>query len=645
MIGSRSQLKGCLVALGVTTIALVNGQDLRLQVGPVFEGMEPSDGPYPVRVELSNKGPDARGVLKVVSSWYEMNYPVELPTGARKELVAYPFDVAMDGEAVFTLTTNQGRIEHRMTSDRWSYVRPIQVALISDAAGELAFTRKEQDTDTYDRPTAVKDVYVQPQDAPDRPVGYASLVGVVLGEGSERLNDAQVAAIQTWALAGGRIVFVGGAVSPLLRDPRWASYLPVENAKPRTVPGSAFAGNGGGLKAAVPVLIGEPAPGAYDRFNGGKGAGDLPLVLTKPVGLGRAIYWSFDPFRPPMNRWEGRRELFLTTVEPLDQGASGYIGQFVGGYQRGPDWYPTPAGPSPASARAPAAPYALPTAEDPFSVRPLPANRVFWVLAAFFVAVVPLNFLILRKLKRGELAWVTSPILSVGFGIYFMASAGDLYAAKLSRATRGVVIGTEGSSVGYFLGRSEIFFPKGGNYDLGFSRVDQIRSGDDLGDDYYYYRSHQNRQNPLMRDLGAIDLGEIRAPRMSTGNLTFREFTFRQRVDLGEGFRLDGEITGAGPGSRLRGRLTNASPYTLTDAALRWGSLTAPIKGSIPPGKSVGVDVKGDPAGARPVLGLGIKLEGYLEGPLEVGPKIGDLVAGRSRTSLIYSLAVREVAR
>lgn len=636
MMRARWAARGWFLAWGLAACAGAWCQDLALSLRPVFDGMEPLDGPYPVRVELSNKGPDARGILKVTAGWYEMNYPVELPRGSRKELIAYPFDVVSGGEATFTLSTNQGRTERRLQSERWSYTQPSHVAMISDAAGELVFIRKEMESEDYGRPQSVKDVYVSPREAPDRPVGYVALTTVILGEGSERLDDAQVAAIQTWVLAGGRLVFVGGAASPILSDERWAAFLPIRRPRPSTIPGGALAGNGGGLEATVPVLLTDPAPGAFALLEGGRGASGKVLVWVKSVGLGRAIFWAFDLFVPPLSRWEGRRELFMDLVKPLDHSASTYIGPFVAS-TRNSDWMyagAPPPGPPPATA-APQLP-----GSDPFSVRPLPADRVFWILAAFFVAVVPLNFIILRKMKRGELAWITSPILSLGFGAYFLASAGSLYAAKLSRATRGLVIGTQGSEQGYFLGRSEIFFPRGGNYDLGFSRVDQVRAGDDFSDDYY--RPHRNRQNPLMRDLGAMDLGEIRAPRMSAGNLSFREFTFRQIVDLGGGFRLEGLRIQPGGKPQFLGRLLNASPYTLSGATLSWRGMSAKLDKSLAPGKSVQVAFPATNATRAEDLTKGPTLEGILEGPLRVGPQVGESVGPRSRISLFYTFAQEE---
>lgn len=629
---ARWAARGWLLAGGLAACACGWGQDLALSLRPVFEGMEPLDGPYPVRVELSNKGPDARGILKVTAGWYEMNYPVELPRGARKELVAYPFDVVSGGEATFTLSTNRGRSERRLQSERWSFTQPSHVAMISDAAGELVFIRKEMESEDYGRPQSVKDVYVSPQEAPDRPVGYVALTTVVLGEGSERLGDAQVAAIQTWVLAGGRIVFVGGAPSPILSDARWAAFLPIRRPRPSTIPGGALAGNGGGLEGTVPVLLSDPAPGAFPLLEGGRGASREVLAWEKAVGLGRAIFWAFDPFVPPLSRWEGRRELFMNLVRPLDHSASAYIGPFVAGARRDEWMYAV----APSTSAAPPATTPLPRS-DPFSVRPLPADRVFWVLAAFFVAVVPLNFIILRKVKRGELAWITSPILSLGFGAYFLASAGSLYSAKLSRATRGLVIGTQGSVQGYFLGRSEVFFPRGGNYDLGFSRVDQVRAGDDFSDDYY--RPRRDRQNPLMRDLGAMDLGEIQAPRMSAGNLSFRAFTFRQIVDLGGGFRLEGLRFQPGAKPQFLGRLVNASPYTLSDATLSWRGQSAKLGKSIAPGKGVQLAFPATNATRAEELTKSPTLEGVLEGPLRVGPQVGEIVGPRSKINLFYTFA------
>jgi hypothetical protein len=70
--------------------------------------------------------------------------------------------------------------------------------------------------------------------------------------------------------------------------------------------------------------------------------------------------------------------------------------------------------------------------------------------------------LLLRKLKRGHLAWYTTPALSIGFAFVFFRLASTLYSAGEACKTSGVVILDSSSTEAVFAGTSEMFFPRGG---------------------------------------------------------------------------------------------------------------------------------------------------------------------------------------
>ena len=66
-----------------------------------------------------------------------------------------------------------------------------------------------------------------------------------------------------------------------------------------------------------------------------------------------------------------------------------------------------------------------------------PASQMLMVLAIYFVVVVPVNFLVLKKLGRGEWAWFTAPIISLIFAGVLFSRAQNLYSAKMSTASAG----------------------------------------------------------------------------------------------------------------------------------------------------------------------------------------------------------------
>src|ERR1700722_3425551 len=64
--------------------------DLGMAALPLFVGMADGDC-YPLKVVLTNKGPDAVGEVVVHGTGITLHYPVELPRGTKKAFIAYPF--------------------------------------------------------------------------------------------------------------------------------------------------------------------------------------------------------------------------------------------------------------------------------------------------------------------------------------------------------------------------------------------------------------------------------------------------------------------------------------------------------------------------------------------------------------------------
>src|SRR5262249_46631881 len=139
-------------------------------------------------------------------------------------------------------------------------------------------------------------------------------------------------------------------------------------------------------------------------------------------------------------------------------------------------------------------------------------------------------FLVLKKLKRGELAWFTAPILSLGFAGILFTSAASLYSAKMSTVSTGLLLAQEGSGDGIFIGGTQMFIPRAGSYDLKLKSVDSIT---DRGEDDGMGRVAQENA-----DVEAVDTGEIAIPNLSANNLNFRRIGYRQIVPISKQFHV-----------------------------------------------------------------------------------------------------------
>jgi hypothetical protein len=194
-------------------------------------------------------------------------------------------------------------------------------------------------------------------------------------------------------------------------------------------------------------------------------------------------------------------------------------------------------------------------------------------VALYFVLVVPINFLVLSRLRKPELAWITAPAFAVIFAAILFKGTTGLYTNQASTATQGTLLVQEGAKQGVFRGGSQIFTPQAGTLDLGLRNVDQL-----------------TEQANYMHDapVGSVDTGTVNVPELATRNLQFQSFSMIQRVDTPNWFHFQ----------RKRGRdgswtvkVENHSPYTIRNAHLivEWQES---INRDLHPGESLSVQGK-----------------------------------------------------
>ncbi len=218
---------------------------------------------------------------------------------------------------------------------------------------------------------------------------------------------------------------------------------------------------------------------------------------------------------------------------------------------------------------------------SPFSAKVPETGVVLGILLLYFVLEVPVNLLILRKLGKGELAWITSPVISLAFAFVFFRFSSGLYAANLSVATSGVLVQHQGDATGTFLGNTQIFFPQGGRYDLRLEGIEAVFTED-------RFTGNPN-QIPAMASLGMVDDGEVRAPSAAVTNLAFREFSFVQTIPTKDLVaiklkRTNGKVTGV--------EIQNRSPYRLDRTGVILNAASFSV-GTLQPGESKTVTQQG----------------------------------------------------
>jgi len=552
-----------LVALaGLALLAdLQAASKLLLAVNPNFTNGRAEDG---LAIDVENNGQDAKGVVRVSSSGGVSLYPIELPRGAKKHFVAYPMRAPEYSyeQIEVLLDTDRGSIQVSANNDYTGDQG--QLALeISDETGGLQFLADSAAAPAYPgAPVAGKACYAKPEDAPARLSAYASAKGVVLGAGAERMSDGAVAALKEYVIAGGRLVLVGGSGSPVFRDPRWADTIPITGLHAETRDISIKA-NGARFKASLSVQAGTPLPGSIVMPGG---------VIVHYQGLGGVIVIPFDILDGPAKKWLGRPK-FLSSLLATQTGADVWQGAGPGneyGYGYG---YGGPmrryGGSYPGAMTAGA-----PRRDDPFAFEPPRPETVLWIILCYLVLVAPVNFLILRKLRRSELAWFTTPLISFVFAGFLLKLAAGLYLGKMMTESRGTLLVSEHMPNGVFRGSTQLFFPTGGSYDLGLSGVDQISSGD-----ANRYGAPSLNAEPLT----AVDADQFLVPGLSVHNLQFKELTYEQLVDAKELLSLSARRVG----NKLEVAITNRSPYELSGGSVFIEGKTQSTTQAIDPGLTI----------------------------------------------------------
>lgn len=558
------------------TVSAWGAGPLGISVQSVYEGR--ASGPTPLRIRVSNTGRDAVGWVVIAGDdMARVRYPVALPRGSVKEVHALAAFSPYGMGAKITLETDRGRVEALLPPHLTEYSNEQGAALmIGGAAGELSFLEN------------TGKLFVRPEDASARPLGYGAVGFVAMGEGAERMSDEAVSALQRWALTGGTILFFGGASSPLLHDPRWTPLLPmrVTGSRDVLVPRSVEKQWGRPMPATpIPVVTGTLAPGARVVVRG-----RVPLVLESRIGSGRVVLFAFNPFEGPLRTWPGIVKLFGRHVTPLPS-------QSMRQFDPNAGYYSYPSSSSVAYAGTGAYTYRE-EFSSPFSVQMPAAETIVALLIGYVIAVVPINFLILRKLRRGEWAWVTSPLISLGFAAVFLSFAGALYKTPMGRSVTGTLYLDSRVPTGYFVGRAQLFVPRGGAYDLKLHDVDWIAPPS-----VFEYGSVRSTI-----DMGLIDTGEITAKDARFPNLAFHEFGFAQNVPTEQWITATNAVFER---KQWTVTLANHSPYELRVKAARAGA-TEP-ETVVKPGESKPLVVGGETRpGSVSIVG---RLVGFSPGP------------------------------
>jgi hypothetical protein len=425
------------LAVGPLAIAGAAAGSLTMDARMLLQGHARAGAWAAIQVDLKNDGPPIQGELRVAAgsqsnARYAMT--VTLPTGSHQLYVLHIQPPAFGRSVKVDLVQN----EQVVTSATVAY-------LIHDATQLIVGVLAE-------RPAAIVSQIHLPAgatggaavvvpltvaDLPERAEGWAVLDRLVWQDvDSNQLTPLQLDALRRWIAAGGRLVIVGGSagIGTLSAFPDdLLPYRPTATLDLDPVQLVSLTGPLPDGAATLPAMGGALAHGRTLASSG-----DRTVAAELAYGSGRVTLLGFDP----TTKWLGDSKAIdglWRSVLPDRLGDPGLLiddSQLV------------------------QAVYQLPLLQLP------PTSGLLVIIVAYIVIIGPINYLILKRLDRRELAWITMPALvltfaAAAFGYGSFLRGTDVVVNEVA-IVRGAPDATEAAAQVYF----GIFSPSRSTYQI-----------------------------------------------------------------------------------------------------------------------------------------------------------------------------------
>lgn len=541
---------------------------LQFEVRPLFGTTVPPYGCLPLKITIRNEGHPVDAILVVSSSHIRTGrrylFPLSLPTGSKKEVLAFPFVTHNTMNISFRLEGVKGVTEQTIPVISSDDVR--LVVTVGDEIGGLEWLRKLNPQPSPPsgpgpapvwRPgTPIPNewvwAYCRPEDLPNKAGALTGVSALVLGTGSERLTMSQWQAIRRWVTMGGVLIVPGGSAAVYLRHVVLASLLPIKNC--RTVQWSDWSTLTRWLQVQPPsetafITVGELTSNSKLIA----GTKQLPLVAVRPHGYGAVVFVAFNLWDKPFRSWQGLPNLWHRAVVPLTKATVAHLwanslpslGQWQGWYRYSP--------PPPLSSIA----YSNQPPPLPFKLELPSVLNLAFVLLTYFAIVVPISYNLLRRRRVLDLHWFIAPVFSLLFVFIVGQATFGLHHLGTQNLTRGLVVVAAGESDGYLFAGVTLFIQRAGNYLLDFGNAEAV-----------FAQIHDDGDM-----ISASDLETQEGPTISTvlrvPNLSFRLLYFAKPISLNGTV----DVQAQKQRNSLKVTVTNRLPFTLKKVQCKLVSL------------------------------------------------------------------------
>lgn len=377
--------------LAILSLPAAQDSDLALTARAGFDGLVGESSAVPLVVTARNNGAPFEGEVRVMASDsiagnpLVYSAPISLPTGSDKR-VPLVIHIPPFGGGLTVQLVEQEQVVAEVETGQLTQVGQDELfyGVASSDPGGLAFLETISGGRTD---SAV--AFLDPEDLPEVSSAWAALDILVLDDiDTSRMSAGQTAALRIWVENGGQLVVTGGPGGP-------QTAVGVADLLPVIVNGVATIDSLPALAEFAGDPIDAPGPFVVTESNSLRGKtlihqNDLPLLVREELGRGSVTFLALDPKLEPLTGWAGHDSLWEAIAAETPSPAPWGTGIRDG--------------------------YAATSAVSYIPGLRLPSIvQLIFFLVLYTAIIGPINFLILRRFNRRELAWVTIPALVLLF--------------------------------------------------------------------------------------------------------------------------------------------------------------------------------------------------------------------------------------
>ncbi|MEM8861256.1 MAG: hypothetical protein AAGD96_23260 [Chloroflexota bacterium] len=449
-----------------------------------FDGIIEQNSWFPVLITLANDGAPVEGELVVTFEGpsTEWRSEVSLPTQSRKQIELTIFSSNDFRPLEVNLTDDSGNILLSASDNNLRRVTQ------EDGLIYGVVTAEPDSLEVLSKvPAGRSDVfiaYMSIDQLTTDPLALQPLDALIFNDiDTNGLTIDQRAALDTWLRQGGQIILTGGS-SWQKTTAAFSDLLPVE------LTGTESVDTLSDFEGAIGVPFRDPGPYvvAQSSFTNGELVwrdGSTPILARRSIGGGNVWFLALDPQFAPLDDWDGSEALWASVARFIPQPMF---------WERG--FKDT---------------NSLADAVSTIPAIQLPSVWLVLGFMVFYILIVgPANYLVLNRIERRELAWLTLPITM------FVFSAAALLIGLQFRGNRVVI-----NQLSIVMGRADaesvrvdsavgIFSPRRDSYNLTVQEGANIRYTDRFG----FVGGNASRQpiltgNENMIDDLLIDVGDV----------------------------------------------------------------------------------------------------------------------------------------